>query len=63
MSYKTFYNWLTANKLTLNTKNSNFVIFHPYQKGLAYQPKLSIFHDEKNNYVRLESKVFAWILN
>ena len=30
------YNWLTANKLTLNIKRSNFVIFHPYQKRLAY---------------------------
>ena len=26
------YNWPTANKLTLNIKKSNFVIFHPYQK-------------------------------
>ena len=24
--------WLVANKLTLNAKKSNFVIFHPYQK-------------------------------
>ena len=51
------YNWLTANKLTLNIKKSNFVIFHPYQKQLASQPKLSMFDDEKNIYVRLESKV------
>ena len=29
-------NWLTANKLTLNIKISNFVIFHPHQKRLAY---------------------------
>ena len=26
--------WLVANKLTLNAKKSNFVIFHPYQKRL-----------------------------
>ena len=25
------YDWLTANKLTLNIKKSNFVIFHPFQ--------------------------------
>ena len=37
-------NWLTANKLTLN-------IFHPYQKRLAYQPKLCMFDNEKNKYV------------
>ena len=51
------YNWLTANKLTLNINTSNFVIFHPYQKRPAYQPKLCMFDNEKNNYVRLESKV------
>ena len=28
------YNWLTSNKLTLNIKQSNFVIFRPYQKKL-----------------------------
>ena len=26
------YNWLTANKLTLNIKKFNSVIFYPYQK-------------------------------
>ena len=30
-------NWLNANKLTLNTKKSNFVIFRPSQKKLGYQ--------------------------
>ena len=28
------YNWLTANKLSLNVKKSNFVIFHSYQKRI-----------------------------
>ena len=49
------YNWLTANKLTLNINKANFVIFRPYQKCLAYQPKLCIFNNEKNKYVHLES--------
>ena len=26
------YNWLTSNKLSLNIKKSNYVIFRPYQK-------------------------------
>ena len=26
------HEWLTSNKLTLNTTKTNFVIFHPYQK-------------------------------
>ena len=30
-------NWLTANKLFLNIKKSNYVIFHPYQKKPNYQ--------------------------
>ena len=60
MSYKTFITGrLTANKLTLNNINKTiFVIFHPYQKRLAYQPKLCMFDNEKNKYVRLEPKVY-----
>ena len=27
------FNWLTANKLTLNRKKSNFVIFRPYRRS------------------------------
>ena len=29
--------WLNANKLTINAKKSNFVIFRPSQKKLSYQ--------------------------
>ena len=53
------HNWLTANKLTFNFNKSNFVIFRPYQKRLAYQPKLYMCDNEKNKYVRLESKVYV----
>ena len=53
-----FYVWLTANKLTLNIKKSNFIVFHPYQKQLAYQPKICMFDNEQNKYVDLESKVY-----
>ena len=28
--------WLNANKLTLNAKKSNYVIFRPYQRKLKY---------------------------
>ena len=60
MSYETFITGrLTANKLTLNNINkTTFVIFHPSQKRLAYQPKLCMFDNEKNKYVRLEPKVY-----
>ena len=35
------YDWLTANKLSLNIKKSNFVIFRPRQKKLNYEVKYS----------------------
>ena len=47
-----FYVWLTANKLTLNIKKSNFIVFHPYQA------KICMFDNEQNKYVDLESKVY-----
>lgn len=52
------YNWLTSNKLTLNIKKSNFVIFRPYQKKLTIQPKLSIYDNDKQKNVPLECKEF-----
>ena len=33
---KNVHDWLTTNKLTLNTKKSNFVIFRPCQKKKAF---------------------------
>ena len=50
------YNWLTSNKLTLNTSKTNFLIFHPYQKRDTYHPNLHMFNNEKNRNVTLESK-------
>ena len=50
------YDWLTANKLTLNIKKSNFVIFCPAQRKLSYQPKIVIFDNKQNKAVALEHK-------
>ena len=38
------YDWLCANRLSLNTSKTNFIIFHLYQKRLNYEikPKLMI---------------------
>ena len=36
------YEWLTANRLTLTIKKSNYVIFRPHQKALVHQPKLHV---------------------
>ena len=34
------HTWLCANKLSLNIKKTNYVIFYPSQKKLVYNPKL-----------------------
>ena len=52
------YVWLTANKLTLNIKKTNFVIFSPAQRKFIYQPKIMIFDNEQNKNVALECKEF-----
>ena len=53
------FNWLTANKLTLNIKKSNYVIFRPYQKILPYQPNISIYDNEKGKPANLECKEYV----
>ena len=50
---RNLHEWLTSNKLTLNTTKTNFVIFHPYQKRVTYQPSLYMFDNEKNGNVTL----------
>ena len=47
------------NKLTLNIKKSNFVLFHPYQKKLDYIPNLKIFGHKSGTQISLESKTFV----
>ena len=34
--------WLNANKVTLNAKKSNYVIFHPYQRKLNYSVNIEM---------------------
>ena len=48
--------WLTTNKLTLNIKRTNFVIFCPAQRKLPFQPNITIFDNDKNKYISLERK-------
>ena len=48
--------WLNANKLTLNIKKSNFVIFRPSQKPITYQPTIKLFDNNSKKYIPLESK-------
>ena len=48
--------WLTTNKLTLNIKKTNFVIFCPAQRKLTFLPNITIFDNDKNKYISLERK-------
>ena len=50
------FDWLTANKLTLNIKKTNFVIFRPAQRKLTYHPEITIFDNDQNKNVALECK-------
>ena len=55
LSFLTSY-WLTANKLSLNIKKSNFVIFRPRQKKLNYKVNLKVFDYQTNTYISLQRK-------
>ena len=48
--------WLIANKLTLNIKKSNYVIFYPPQKKLVYQPTIKMFDNNLQRLVSLDCK-------
>ena len=52
-------NWLTANRLTLNIKKSNFAIFRPYQKQMTIKANIMIHDNETNKTVTLESKNYV----
>ena len=50
------YNSLTVNKLTLNAKKSNYVIFRPYQKWLSNNISIKFFDNKLNAFVSIEQK-------
>jgi hypothetical protein len=54
--------WLFANRLTLNVKKTNFIIFRPYQKKICNLPKLIIFDYDQNKNVSLEYKEYTKFL-
>ena len=51
--------WLSANKLTLNIKKSNFVLFRPYQKKVISKIDIRTFDNFQNNFVSLENKEYV----
>ena len=46
-------NWLMAKKLSLNSKESNFVIFQPYQKRMNFDVTIKLFDHDKNSLTLL----------
>ena len=53
--------WL-VNKLTINAKKSNFVIFRPSQKKLRYQIEIRLYNNASNSYTFLECKDYVKFL-
>ena len=51
--------WLKANKLTLNIKKSNYVIFRPRQKTMPFVSQVKIFNPMSNTQTSLEIKDFV----
>ena len=48
--------WLTGNKITLNIRKYNYVLFQSYNKMLPYNPKINIFDHDKGTYSPLDCK-------
>ena len=48
--------WLNANKLTLNAKKSNFVIFCPHQRKMDHSVNILMFDNSNHILTSLECK-------
>ena len=46
--------WLNANKLMLNAKKSNYVIFRPYQRKLNYSVNIEMIHNCTQSPTKLQ---------
>ena len=52
-------NWLMANKVSLNTEKSSFVIFRQYQKWMNFDITIKFFDHDKNFFILLERKDYV----
>ena len=48
--------WLIANKLSLNIKKTNYIIFHPYQKRINYNIRIKAYDSRTKTFFDLERK-------
>ena len=51
--------WLTANKLSLNIKKSNYVLFRPRQKRITSSVNIRLFDNDTRQYVDLTNKAYV----
>ena len=56
---KKLHDWLASNKLSLNIQKTNFIIFHPYQKHLNYQPTIEVFDIDAETYTPIQNKNYV----
>ena len=54
--------WLTANKLTLDAKKSNFVIFRPRQKKFDYKVNLNVINNDTNALTPLQKRALRFMI-
>ena len=59
LEFHKVYEWLTAYKLTLDVKKSNFIIFHPHQKKINHQLNLKILDNDPKPFLPLEQKLYV----
>ena len=59
LEFHKVYEWLTAYKLTLNVKKSNFIIFHPHQKKINHQLNLTLLDNDPKPFLPLEQKLYV----
>ena len=55
--------WLNANKLTINAKKSNFVVFKPRQKRTNHKTCIRIPDNRNNGSALLEEKDYVKFLS
>ena len=48
--------WLIANKLSLNSKKTNYIIFHPYQKRINFNIHIKAYDSRTKTFFDLERK-------
>ena len=46
--------WLIANKLSFNTKKTNYIIFHPYQKRNVFDIRIKVYDSRTKTFFDLE---------